>query len=47
MGGSQKNSANLKLDPAIVGHVIYTADASGLVQAIDRSERLICYRINN
>ena len=38
MGGSQKASTNLKLNPVIAGHVIYTADASGLVQAVDRSK---------
>lgn len=37
VGGSQKSSANLKLSPEIVGNVVYTADASGLIQAINRS----------
>lgn len=37
-GSAQKNSANFKLKPEIIGHVVYTADASGLVQAVDRSK---------
>lgn len=33
----QKNSAYLKLKPVVRGNLLYTADASGLVQAIERS----------
>ncbi|KTC86725.1 outer membrane protein assembly factor BamB [Legionella brunensis] len=32
-----KMNGNLKLKPEIVGNVIYTADANGLVQAVDKS----------
>ena len=37
ISSSQRSSANTKLKPEIVGNVIYTADASGLVQAVDKS----------
>lgn len=43
IGGSQKNSAHLKLAPEIVGNVVYTADASGLVQAINRTNGKILW----
>lgn len=36
VGKTKQSSTYLKLKPAIRGEVIYTADASGLVQAIDR-----------
>ncbi|KTD23097.1 PQQ (pyrrolo quinoline) WD40-like repeat, enzyme repeat domain protein [Legionella lansingensis] len=32
-----KSNANLKLKPEIVGNVIYTADASGLIEAVDKT----------
>ncbi|WED44377.1 outer membrane protein assembly factor BamB [Legionella cardiaca] len=34
---SSKATANLKLKPQIVANIIYTADANGLVQAVDKS----------
>jgi len=37
VGSMQKTNANLKLKPEIVGNVVYTADADGLVRAINRS----------
>ncbi|MBA2656909.1 MAG: outer membrane protein assembly factor BamB [Tatlockia sp.] len=37
IGSSQKANANLKLKPEIIGNIIYTADASGLVQAVNKS----------
>lgn len=37
ISSSHSTSGNLKLKPEIVGKVIYTADSSGLVQAVDRS----------
>ncbi len=36
-GKSRKDSTYLKLKPVIRGNVIYTADASGIVQAIDKT----------
>jgi len=38
IGKSKKASTYLKLKPVIQGHIIYTADASGLVQAIDKEQ---------
>lgn len=38
IGGVQKTNINFKLKPEIIGNVVYTADASGLVQAVDRSK---------
>lgn len=35
-GGSRKGSTFLKLKPVISGNVIYTADASGVVQAVNK-----------
>ncbi|KTD28778.1 PQQ (pyrrolo quinoline) WD40-like repeat, enzyme repeat domain protein [Legionella maceachernii] len=46
IGGSQKNNAHLKLIPEIVGNVVYTADASGLVQAINRSNGKLLWSKN-
>lgn len=37
VGSVQKASANLKLKPAIVANTIYTADSSGLIQAVDQA----------
>lgn len=37
IGNSQKANVNLKLKPEIVGNVIYTADANGVVQAVNKS----------
>ncbi|MDI9818889.1 MULTISPECIES: outer membrane protein assembly factor BamB [unclassified Legionella] len=37
VSSSKKANANLKLKPEIVGNVIYTADAGGLVQAVNKS----------
>lgn len=37
VAGSSK-TANLKLKPEIVGNVIYTADTSGLVQAVNKTD---------
>ncbi|MBA2652345.1 MAG: outer membrane protein assembly factor BamB [Tatlockia sp.] len=36
LGGSHNANANSKLKPEIVGKVVYTADASGLIQAVDK-----------
>jgi len=36
-GASKKGSTFLKLKPVIVGNVIYTADASGVVQAVNKT----------
>ncbi|MFW2533125.1 MULTISPECIES: outer membrane protein assembly factor BamB [Legionella] len=36
-GGTQKNNSNLKLKPEIRGNIIYTADTSGIVQAVDKN----------
>jgi len=38
IGKSKKASTYLKLKPVIRGQIIYTADASGLVQAIDKTK---------
>lgn len=38
IGTSKKSSAYLKLKPLVRGNVIYTADASGLVQATDKTK---------
>lgn len=37
VGSSQKTSAHLKLKPVILGNILYTADSSGLVQAVNRT----------
>jgi outer membrane protein assembly factor BamB len=37
MGNTQKSSVNFKLKPEIIGNVIFTADTSGLVRAVDKS----------
>lgn len=34
----QKKTLNLKLKPQIVGHIIYTADPTGLIQAVDQTQ---------
>ena len=39
IGTSKKSSAYLKLKPLVRGNVIYTADASGLVQATDKTKK--------
>lgn len=36
-GSTQKVNAHLKLKPEIIGKVIYTADTSGLVQAVNKN----------
>lgn len=36
IGKSNKSSAYLKLKPVVRGNIIYTADANGMVQAIDK-----------
>ncbi|WP_028388780.1 outer membrane protein assembly factor BamB [Legionella fairfieldensis] len=38
IGRSQKTGANFKLKPEIIGNIVYTADASGLVQAVDKNK---------
>lgn len=37
VGAGKKNNSNLKLSPMIVGGIIYNADSSGYVQAINKS----------
>lgn len=36
-GGIQKTNAHLKLKPEIIGKVVYTADTSGLIQAVNKN----------
>ncbi|MFA5960827.1 MAG: outer membrane protein assembly factor BamB [Tatlockia sp.] len=37
VASSHASNANLKLKPEIIGNIIYTADSSGLIQAVDRT----------
>lgn len=43
VGQPQKGGANLKLKPEINGQTIYTADASGLVQAVNKNNGQIVW----
>ncbi|MBA2711807.1 MAG: outer membrane protein assembly factor BamB [Tatlockia sp.] len=45
-GKGQKTNANLKLKPEIIGNIIYTADASGLIQAINKSSGQVIWTKN-
>lgn len=46
IGKAQKANANLKLKPEIIGNIIYTADASGLIQAVNRSNGKLIWAKN-
>lgn len=46
IGKSQRANANLKLKPEIIGSVIYTADASGVVQAVNKSSGKLIWTKN-
>jgi outer membrane protein assembly factor BamB len=46
IGKSQRGNANLKLKPEIVGNIIYTADASGLIQAVNKSNGKLLWAKN-
>ncbi|MCP0912878.1 MULTISPECIES: outer membrane protein assembly factor BamB [Legionella] len=42
-GKAAKSSMYLKLKPAVVGDVVYTADAAGMVQAVDKNSARVLW----